>query len=280
MKRAGANSRPGGSWRKLRAARVSRTRGALFSLPAGDVPAHDAARRFWSERTWSEFAAVPAVSQVVLALVREGAPLETLGAYTAIADDELRHALLSRQLAEQLGGYVDEIPEGLAYAPRSLAAPSEVPVHVWALANGCFSETVSLALIRARAAATRHAVVRAVLNETLKDEAMHVRVAWELAGELLPSLPAAERKDLRGYGAELAQMLRSTFGTQDLPASVQRRERKLRDQTAEAGLGSLSADAENAVIDAALKDIDARLRVLLRGPRRPPLPAAAGRGGG
>ena len=87
MKRAGANIALGGTWKKLRAARAPRVRSALFELPAGSVPQKDAARRFWSERTWSEFAAVPAVSQVVLALVREGAPLDTLGAYTAIADD-------------------------------------------------------------------------------------------------------------------------------------------------------------------------------------------------
>lgn len=224
----------------------------------------DSARRFWSMRTWSEFAAVPAVSQVVLALVREGAPLETLAAYTAIADDEVRHALLSRDLAERLGGYVDEIPEGLGYAPQSLANPSEVPVHVWALANGCFSETVSLELIRARHAATKHPVVRAVLNETLKDEAMHVRVAWELAAELLPTLETQQKRDLIGYGGELSQMLRCTFGTQDLPPDVRRRERKLRNETAKAGLGSLEAGDENALIDRVIESIDERLAPLLR----------------
>ncbi len=267
MKRAGADGAPGGSWRKLRAARVSRARKPLVALPAGAVPEHDAARRFWSERTWSEFAAVPAVSQVVLSLVRSGAPLETLAAYTSIADDEVRHALLSRDLAQGLGGYVDEIPEGLGYAPRGLAEPSDVPLHVWALANGCFSETVSLALIRARDAATKLPVVRAVLGETLKDEAVHVRVAWDLAAEVLPRLGAAERADLRGYGDDLAQMLRRTFGTEDLPAAVKRRERRLRDETAKAGLGSLGADEENGVIARALREIDARLAPLL-GPRR------------
>ncbi len=235
-----------------------------FEVPPGKVPPNDAARRFWSERTWSEFAAVPAVSQVVLALVRAGAPLEVLGAYTAIADDEVRHALLSRDLAERLGGYVDEIPEGLGYAPQGLALPSDVPAHVWALANGCFSETVSLALIRARYAATTHPVVREVLNETLKDEAMHVRVAWEVAGELLPRLPGDERLDLVSYGQDLGQMLRSTFGTQDLPAALKRRERKLRDETAKAGLGALSADEENAIVDLALGEIFDRLKTLLR----------------
>jgi hypothetical protein len=73
VKPAGASTALGGPWKKLRSARASRVRTALYDLPAGAVPKHDAARRFWSERTWSEFAAVPAVSQVVLAMVREGA---------------------------------------------------------------------------------------------------------------------------------------------------------------------------------------------------------------
>lgn len=263
MKKAGASTALGGAWKKLRSARASRARSALYELPPGAVPKCDAARRFWSERTWSEFAAVPAVSQVVLALVREGAPLDTLGAYTAIADDEVRHALLSRELAQRLGGYVDEIPEGLAYAPRGLATPSDVPAHVWAMANGCFSETVSLALIRARHAATKHPVVRAVLAETLKDEAVHVRVAWELAEGLLPTLDSDTRTDLRGYGADLAEMLRRTFGTQGLSPALSRSEKRLRDRTAEAGLGALDADSENKVVDEALADIDERLRPLL-----------------
>ena len=265
MKRAGANTVAGGPWKKLRSGRASRV--PLYELPAGAVPKNDAARRFWSERTWSEFAAVPAVSQVVLALVREGAPLDILGAYTAIADDEVRHALLSQALAQKFGGYVDEITEGLAYAPQGLAAPSDVPAHVWAMANGCFSETVSLALIRARHASTKHPVVRAVLAETLKDEAVHVRVAWEVAEHLLPGLDADAKKDLRGYGADLAEMLRRTFGTQGLLPALARSERRLRDRTAEAGLGALDAASENQVVDAALSGIAERLGPLLDGSR-------------
>jgi hypothetical protein len=262
-RRAGVRSTASGLWPSLRPLRTKRLATALSSAPKGRLPTHDAARRFWSERTWSEYAAVPAVSQVVLALTREGAPLELLGAYTTIADDEVRHAELSRELAERLGGYVDDIPAGLDYAPRSLAAPSDVPVAVWALANGCFSETVSLALIRARFAATRQPVVRAVLGETLRDEAVHVRVAWALAGELLPRLDAATRRDLADYAGDLAAMLRRTFGTEGLPAGVRRRERRLRDETAAAGLGALPADGENAVVARALEEIDARLRPLL-----------------
>ena len=58
-------------------------------------------------------------------------------------------------------------------------------------------------------------------------------------------------------------MLRRTFGTQGLPAALSRSEKRLRDRTAEAGLGALDSAAENVVVDAALADIDDRLRPLL-----------------
>lgn len=249
-------------WRQLRVAQRKRAKDLLEQLPDEVLPAHDFARRFWSQRAWSEFAAVPAVSQVVLALVREGASLETLGAYTSIASDEVRHALLSVELANRLGGYDDEVPEGLGYAPRGLAAPSDVALSVWALANGCFSETVSLELIRARHAGTKQPLVRAVLAETLKDEAVHVRISWQLAGELLPLLSRPQRRELWEYGEELAQMMRRTFGTQGLPPAVQRRERTLRAQTAKAGLGALEPAREDAIVEAALASISARLSKL------------------
>jgi hypothetical protein len=234
-------------WRTLRRAQATRSRQVLVSLPDGTLPVSDAARRFWSRRTWSELAAVPAVSQVVLALVREGAPLETVGSYTIIAQDEARHAELSRALAERLGGYDADVPDGLDYEPSRLAQPSDVPFAVWALANGCFSETVSLEL------------VRTVLAETLKDEAVHVRAAWLAAGEVLPNLARAQRRELWGYGEALAEMLRRTFGTGGLSSRLRRQEARLRDETAKAGLGSVSAAREDALVDATLASIATRL---------------------
>lgn len=249
-------------WRKLRRAQTTRAKDLLEDVPAAALPHNDAARRFWSQRAWSEYAAIPAISQVVLALVREGASLQTLGAYVSIAADEVRHALLSRELADRLGGYDEEVPEGLEYAPQGLADFSDVGAAVWALANGCFSETVSLELIRARHAGTKQPVVRRVLAETLKDEAVHVRVAWQLAEELLPKLPPSQRRELWDYGEDLGQMMRRTFGTQGLPVAAQRRERKMRNETARAGLGALDAAQEDAIVDAALASISIRLAKL------------------
>jgi hypothetical protein len=248
-------------WRKLRRAQTARSKESTEAL-RGALPQSEAARRFWSRRTWSELAAVPAVSQVVLALVREGAGLGAIGAYATIAQDEVRHADLSLAMANALGGYDEEVPHGLEYSPRSLAAPSDVPVVVWALANGCFSETVSLALIQARHAATTHPTVRAVLAETLKDEALHVRVAWQLAGDVLPKLLPRERRELLAYATELAEMTRRTFGTSGLSPKLRAQENRLRDETARAGLGARAAAEENVIVNEALVDVWARLGAL------------------
>jgi hypothetical protein len=249
-----------GAWKRLRQAQATRARTVRASLPEGALPHSDAARRFWSRRTWSELAAVPAVSQVVLALVREGASLDTIASYSAIVQDEARHAELSRALAERLGGYDDEVPDGLDYEPARLAQPSDVPFAVWALANGCFSETVSLELIRARHAATRQPIIRTVLAETLKDEAIHVRAAWLAAGEVLPNLSRADRRELASYGETLAEMLRRTFGTRGLSPKLRRQEARLRDDAAAADLGAIPAAQENAIVDETLEAIAQRLR--------------------
>jgi hypothetical protein len=257
------SSKPGdGAWKRLRQAQATRARSVRATLLEGVLPHCDAARRFWSRRTWSELAAVPAVSQVVLALVREGASLDTIASYSAIVQDEARHAELSRALAERLGGYDDDVPDGLDYEPARLAEPSDVPFAVWALANGCFSETVSLELIRARHAATRQPIVRAVLTETLKDEALHVRAAWLAAGEVLPNLSRADRRDLATYGQALAEMLRRTFGTRGLSPKLRRQEATLRDEAAAADLGAIPATQENGIVEDTLELIVRRLRDL------------------
>jgi hypothetical protein len=259
-----------GAWKKLRAVQQQRAPRAMLRLEAGRLRPDPFAAQFWSRRTWSEFAAVPSMSQMVLALVREGAPFEVQGAFLAIAADESRHAELSRALAERLGGYEKDPASARGYDPAALADPSEVAVAVWTVANGCFSETVSLALIHARARATPAGVVKAVLDETARDEAVHVAAGWELAEAVLPRLGQADRRALFDYGQLLAQMLRRTFGTSGLPEAERRVERRLRARTFSLGLGSLAPDEEDALVERSLARIFERLERLGVQSRRAP----------
>jgi hypothetical protein len=238
---------------------VSRLKAALEERPStrvvrgeaivGEVPRSDDARRFWSERAWSEFAAVPAMAQMTLALSREGASIEALDAIAIINRDEVRHTAVSRDLAERMGGYVDEIPEESAYQPQLLGEPYWVPFAAWVVSVGCISETVSHELMRARFGYTKHPVVRSALGGILKDEAMHSRLAWIMAEELIPALSEEQRRNLAEYGAAELEVLRSTFVTQMLPPLERARARKLRARVYDEGLGAAPPDVEDGVYD-------------------------------
>src|SRR5258707_1048516 len=90
--------------------------GAEHPLPSfGGLPraTRDAARRFWSQRAWSEYCALPVVSQISLKLAAEGAPLDELASVAGILQDEALHTALSARAADAFGGYVEDIPDYL-----------------------------------------------------------------------------------------------------------------------------------------------------------------------
>src|ERR1043166_5660813 len=130
--------------------RGGRARG---SAPAPALPVCEEAARFWSERAWSELAAVPAMSQISLAILRDpqmNGDIDALGAIAQIGGDEVKHTELSKAVADALGGYVETIPAGAAWEPARLGDPSTMPLPFWVVASGCISETISLALMKAR----------------------------------------------------------------------------------------------------------------------------------
>ena len=53
--------------RRVREALTERARADVPRPGSATLPQCDEARRFWSERAWSEYAAVPAMSQAMLA---------------------------------------------------------------------------------------------------------------------------------------------------------------------------------------------------------------------
>src|SRR4051794_32525081 len=75
----------------------------------------DAARRFWSQRAWSEYSALPVLNQISLRMIREGAPLGELAGASGILQDEALHTRLSFEVAEALGGYTPDIPSHLTF---------------------------------------------------------------------------------------------------------------------------------------------------------------------
>lgn len=240
--------------RRMRAALDERFKRRSLQV-IGPLPRCHAARHFWSERAWSEYAAIPAMSQASLALVREGGPLDEIAAIQVIAADEARHTEASRDLAEAFGGYVDDLEDVVGYHPDMLAEPCEAALSYWILGNGCISETVSLELMRARMAYTRHPVVKRTLAIILKDEATHARTSWVMAERVFPTQSESERSELADHAEELFRALARTFITRDLPRGLRRRARRIRQETADLGFGAAPPDAEDEVYRRTIEQI-------------------------
>jgi hypothetical protein len=213
-------------------------------LPKKKFEPHAEARIFWSERAWSELAAVPAMAQTTLALIREAHSTDVLDVLARIQSDEVRHTELSRDLADAFGGYLEQIPDGSAYHPLMLAEPAADGLHFWIVGNGCLSETFSLELMKTRVKHTTHPGVRPVLSDVLKDEAMHARVCWILAEQVLPKLAPIDLEELSEFAHNTVEMLARSFSTEKLPPAERREARRVRKRVALAGLGAAPPDEE------------------------------------
>ncbi len=219
---------------------------ALPSFRALSKPIREAARRFWSQRAWSEYAAVPALSQILLKGVQEKVPLGETSALTGILHDEALHTRLSQQAADALGGYLEDVPDDLAYDPYVYAAPTASTMIEALVTGGCLGETVSRALIQARVQRTTHPELRAIVARTLKDESVHVAFAWAVAERVVPTLTQPERRSLaRSLEPALRGAGRSNRAS---TAAARSSQGKLRSMVADAGLGSCTPDEERAVV--------------------------------
>lgn len=208
----------------------------------------DAARRFWSQRAWSEYTAIPALAQILIKGVAEKVPLDESAALTAIIHDEALHTQLSQSAAEALGGYVEEVPGELSFDPYSFTAPSDQSMMAALLLGGCLGEATSRALIRARLDYTTHPGLKAITARTLEDESVHVAFAWAVARRVIPELSVATRR-------ELAQMIEpnvaaalSARAGRGRSSSARQAQRRLKDVVAEAGLGSCPAEVEDHAV--------------------------------
>jgi hypothetical protein len=223
----------------------------LDGIDAADL---EAARLFWSQRAWSEYAAVPALAQVLLKSVAERAPADEVSALSGIVHDEALHTRLSQEAAEVLGGYLSEVPEGLDFDPYRFVSPTSLPRLFDLVLAGCLGETLSCALIRARLPYARLGGLRAVTERTLEDERVHVAFAWAVASEEIPRLDDAGR-------AELARLLEPHARAARQGTLVRANERAAardaatKDRVAAAGLGSCPADEEVRVTAETFREI-------------------------
>jgi len=208
----------------------------------------DAARRFWSQRAWSEYCALPVVSQIALKLAAEGAPLDELASVAGILQDESLHTALSANVAEAFGGYVEDIPDYLGLDATALAAPSATPLVMWLAMGCCVGETVSRALIVARLERTTDPAIKALTARTLKDENVHVAFGWAALKRAVKGLSPRDKRTLIPWIESALEGAWLGPSTRLLKARGQAIERRQRQRVADAGLGSCTPEEEDAAV--------------------------------
>lgn len=158
------------------------------------------ARANWEHRTFHEHRSAAVFSNLLPQLMEAEAPMEVKTAVLRSSLDELRHAQLSAEVVEFLGGepvidgdLTPEVParhEGVAPLERALRNTMFV---------GCFSETLAVGMLTEERDLCEEPYIRRVIQQLLADETLHARVGWVYLQQVWPSLDADARQRTSDY---------------------------------------------------------------------------------
>jgi hypothetical protein len=151
-----------------------------------------------------EAAAVVAFDRLAAELSAHGAPDRLVRAARRSAREEVRHAEVTRRLAERAGGSPEPVVVDAPPALRSLEA-----LALDNGAEGCVRETFGALLAMRQAEAARDPEVRRAMEGIARDETRHAELSWALAAWLDERLDAAARARVRAARDEaVADLLR------------------------------------------------------------------------
>jgi hypothetical protein len=179
---------------------------------APDVVA--AAAGGWLRLVETEYESVVIAGWMASALARLGAPLDVLGAFGRVVEDEIRHVDLCAQMVELLGG-TPSVPRGPTPPfPISVdgAAAEEVEFELLAGLVGffCVFELLSADVFRAALAAAEIDLATWAIGEIHRDEAFHGAFGFETAKLFVPRWSAPLRRRLGArVAAEVARFERA-----------------------------------------------------------------------
>lgn len=160
----------------------------------------DMARANWEHRTFHEHRSAAVFSNLLPQLMEAEAPMEVKTAVLRSSLDELRHAQLSAEVVEFLGG--EPVIEG-DLTPELPAKHEGVPPLERALRNtmfvGCFSETLAVGMLTEERELCREPYIERVIQQLLSDETLHARVGWAYLQHVWPSLDADARQRTTDY---------------------------------------------------------------------------------
>ena len=168
-----------------------------FDAKGYSEPVLAAARAGWQGLLDSELESVVIAGWMTSALARMAAPLDVLGAFGRIVEDEVRHVDLCSEVIWALGG-----------APTVAALPTP-PYPGWAEdpeaedeavvglpAFFCVGELVYNYLLRQAQMLAKEPIAAWALGEIVRDEAFHGPWGYEVAGLYVPKWTAARKEKL------------------------------------------------------------------------------------
>jgi hypothetical protein len=158
----------------------------------------------WSFRAGAELEAAARFRRLATLLRDTGARSVVVDMARAAADDELRHHVRCRALAQRFGASVASSSEPTAAPLRTNGCTPAEQVLYETVAMGCVTETLSTALLLEMRTVATDDEVRDTVDEILRDEVEHARLGWaHVAAEV-------SRRDLAYLGPQLPAMLAHT----------------------------------------------------------------------
>lgn len=179
-------------------------------------PASSRVAREWLRRVEAEYTSAAITQELVLWLIRLGAPPDLITDGLRIVEDELAHASLSHAVATAAGSTERPalVQERLGL-PRRAERPLVVDVALHGIEVFCLGETVAVPLFVAMRQGCTVPVAREALDRIVRDEVRHRDFGWTLLDWLLESGGEPIRELLRGALPDMLARVRRNYGQSD-----------------------------------------------------------------
>ncbi len=155
------------------------------------VEGPDEVARFLSQMAYLEAASVIAFERLARELQAHGAPRRLVTAARRSALDEVRHARVTKRLAERARATVPTC----TVEPVLMRSLEEMAVEN--VVEGCVRETFGAALALFQAKCAKDAEIRRTFGRIARDESRHAQLSWAAARWLSPKLDAEARYRVR-----------------------------------------------------------------------------------
>jgi hypothetical protein len=189
--------------------------------------------QFLAEMAHLEAASVVAFERLARELQAYGAPRRLVTAARRSALDEVRHARVTKRLAERRGATVPRC----AVEPVLMRSLEEMAVEN--VVEGCVRETFGAALALFQAKSAEDAEIRRAFGRIARDESRHAQLSWAVAAWLDSKLDPPARRRVSNAHVEAVGALR----------------REMRSEPSPEGLGLPSAVQTKKMLDALTEEL-------------------------